>query len=75
MSRRAITPHNLRVETAEYTYRRSSIARAAEACGGELALAEYLGVRPDDVHGWMHGDGTPSLSAFFSILDLISHRG
>jgi hypothetical protein len=49
-----------------------TLRTAAEAVGGEEALATRLGVPEEDLHAWLAGSGQPPLAAFLDALDVIA---
>lgn len=48
-----------------------SIEEAAEVAGGRDALAERLGVAPEEVLRWVEGLYAPPTVAFLSIVDML----
>jgi len=49
-----------------------TIRRAVAALGSEKALADALGVRLQEVAGWMSGATVPHDRAYFAALDIVA---
>ena len=50
-----------------------TLRRAVEAVGSEAALAETLGVTPEDVSGWLLGEQPVPNDVYLRALDVVSH--
>jgi len=49
-----------------------TLQRAAQTLGGERALAEALGVKPEDVARWLAGVTPPHDKAYLAALDIVA---
>lgn len=56
------------------TVYRRSVEMAAEILGGNDAVAEYLGVQPQDVLSWTAGETEPATKVFLRIVELIEQK-
>jgi len=48
-----------------------TLIRALERCGGEIALANALGVTVEAISGWLAGDNVPP-DIYLSALDIVA---
>ena len=55
------------------TPRRRTLAKAAEALGGERALAEALGVNVYALVGWLQGTSDAPDAAYFAALTIVAN--
>jgi hypothetical protein len=58
---------------AKAVYQRS-VEMAAEILGSNDAVAQYLGVKSDEVLGWLNGTAEPAINLFLRLVDLIEKK-
>jgi predicted transcriptional regulator len=51
-----------------------SVEMAAEILGSNDAVAQYLGVKSDEVLEWLNGTAEPAINLFLRLVDLIEKK-